>query len=275
MEHKNIQSYDGNPLFYAFHPAQKNKRVLVFIHGLSGNHTVWKHSIAYFKKKGYGIVAVDLCGHGNSFKNGPLSRYSLKNLALDIKHILIHEKVTSPVLIGHSLGGMIALQYDMLYPQNAVQLVLIATPPRNPLRYQILPIHYLTPLFKLTALLLGTISKYLKRRTYPYIDYSTLKRYNAITVVFKDLQGTPLNSYMWTVLAMLAFDCIEQLHKIKKPILLITGEYDFAVSQHALREIQKYAPHAILKIMKATDHLNPIRRPQELNSIISKFLERN
>lgn len=282
MQQKKLISFDGTELFYVIHKntdmqklcSAKHLNTLVFIHGLSGNHTVWKHSLAYFISKGYCVVALDLCGHGYSHKNGNRERYSIENFAHDLRAILEKENVENPILIGHSLGGMIALHYDFLFPDHAKKLVLIATPPRNPLQYQIIPLHYVTGIFKLAFLMIGTIATYIKRRNYPYIDYTTLKKYNAMTIICKDLQGTPLQAYMWTLLSMLPFTIEHHLPTIQKPVLLITGEHDFAVAPKALQDIKNAVPHAQLEIMKATDHLNPIRRPHALNNLLERFIQR-
>ena len=62
---KSIKSFDGTKISYIVH---HGKEYLVFLHGLGCNHTFLKYEIKYLRKKGYGVVALDLRGHGSSGK---------------------------------------------------------------------------------------------------------------------------------------------------------------------------------------------------------------
>ena len=90
---KKIQTRDGTKIYYRYHDAANSKPTLVFIHGLSGNHTVWKFSIEYFMRRGYSILAYDLRGHGNSSTDGDINKFMIKNMTIDLNQIIKKEKV--------------------------------------------------------------------------------------------------------------------------------------------------------------------------------------
>ncbi|MEM4267456.1 MAG: alpha/beta hydrolase [Candidatus Woesearchaeota archaeon] len=269
---KFIDSFDGIKIFYRIEKGKKNT-YLIFLHGISGNCTVWNHQIDFFKGN-YPSVAIDLCGHGKSHKQNHNKRYTITNFAMDIDSIIESEKIKNFVLIGHSLGGMVALEYDKLYPGKAKAFVLIATPAVNPLKYQIIPyLDKVTPIFVAGAKGLAWLTGKIKRKSYPYIDYSRLGSCNAFTVLFHDLRCTPADAYFSIAAEMFNFDIRFHLKNINKPVLLISGDMDMALSRKAVCDIKKIiGEKAKLVIMRRTDHLNPIRKPHELSKIINDFL---
>jgi 3-oxoadipate enol-lactonase len=275
MQGKYTESFDGCKIYYEMSLAKSRKPCLVFLHGISGNCTVWKHQMEFFGSKKYPVLAVDLCGHGNSHKENHSSRYTIDNLARDVHAILKHEQIKDYVFVGHSLGGMVALAYDRLYPGKAKAFVLIATPASNPLKYQVVPhLDKLTFLFTGGAKAAAKAVSVIKRSKYPYIDYSRLSSCNALTMLFHDLRCTPANVYFRLAAELFCFDITGHIPKIKRPMLLVTGDRDRALLKQALIDIDRVAKDSELVVMKRTDHLNPIRRPHELGKIIDTFLEK-
>ncbi len=99
----------------------KGKRVLVFLHGWGGMWQSWFPLIERLKTK-FKIYALDLPGFGQSSIERP---YSLHDYAHDVIDCIAQEKIKKPVLIGHSLGGAIALKIALEKPEIASGLVLI------------------------------------------------------------------------------------------------------------------------------------------------------
>jgi len=93
-------------IFYKFY--EKNKPVLLFLHGMSGDHTMFRHQIKHFSND-YSVLAVDLRGHGKSYR--PLNEvdYGLDKMLSDILSVLKECRVKKPNIIGFSLGGYLAL----------------------------------------------------------------------------------------------------------------------------------------------------------------------
>ena len=93
MKEKIIQTYDNNHIFYKHKNFNNKKPTLVFIHGLSGNHTIWNNVVDYFHKKMYSTIAIDLYGHGKSSTVKQKARYKLEHFAKDIDCILKKEQI--------------------------------------------------------------------------------------------------------------------------------------------------------------------------------------
>ena len=84
---------------------------LVFIHGAQHDHSVWALQSRYFANHGYRVIALDLPGHGRS--DGP-ALASIQAMAAWLNELLIHLKVEQAILIGHSMGSLIAVELAAL-----------------------------------------------------------------------------------------------------------------------------------------------------------------
>jgi soluble epoxide hydrolase/lipid-phosphate phosphatase len=82
-------------------PSQPGKPYILFLHGFPSSIFHYRHQIEYFSKKGYGIIAPDLLGYGKTSKPLDPTVYTGKGMSQDIKEILDHEKITSPIGVGH------------------------------------------------------------------------------------------------------------------------------------------------------------------------------
>ncbi|MBI4770173.1 MAG: alpha/beta fold hydrolase, partial [Chloroflexi bacterium] len=110
------------------------QRTFVFLHGFGGQAAQWVNQPRKFSVENR-VIAPDLRGHGRSDK--PSGWYSMAQLRDDLRMILkmldVNEKV---VLVGHSFGGAIAVEFAALWPERVERLILIGTATRfklNPL----------------------------------------------------------------------------------------------------------------------------------------------
>ena len=98
--------------------------VIVLIHGITGSSLTWEHVIEPLAER-YTVVAPDLLGHGESAK--PRGDYSLGAYASGIRDLLAaigHDRAT---IVGHSLGGGVAMQMAYQFPERCERLVLVSS----------------------------------------------------------------------------------------------------------------------------------------------------
>jgi pimeloyl-ACP methyl ester carboxylesterase len=101
---------------------------LVFVHGTSHGAWCWEeHFLGYFARHGYRAVAVSLRGHGRSPVSTSLRRVSLADYVDDVR-CAVSRIGDAPVLIGHSLGGFVVMQYLRRYESPAAVLAASAPP---------------------------------------------------------------------------------------------------------------------------------------------------
>ncbi|MBI3212195.1 MAG: alpha/beta fold hydrolase [Mycobacterium sp.] len=98
--------------------------VLLLIHGMAGSAETWRAVLPQLAKK-YRVVAPDLLGHGQSSK--PRTDYSLGAFAVGLRDLLDELGVESATVVGHSLGGGVAMQFLYQHPDYCRRLVLISS----------------------------------------------------------------------------------------------------------------------------------------------------
>lgn len=95
---------------------------IVFLHGFLENKEMWVDYVPEFSKK-YRIITIDLLGHGNSESLGYVH---LMEDNADVVHAVLSElRIRKAVLVGHSMGGYVALAFAELYPEYVKGLVLL------------------------------------------------------------------------------------------------------------------------------------------------------
>lgn len=98
--------------------------VLLLIHGMAGSAETWRAVLPQLAKK-YRVIAPDLLGHGQSSK--PRTDYSLGAFAVGLRDLLDEIGVRSATVVGHSLGGGVAMQFLYQHPEYCRRLVLIGS----------------------------------------------------------------------------------------------------------------------------------------------------
>jgi pimeloyl-ACP methyl ester carboxylesterase len=96
---------------------------LVFIHGLMGNHTFWDRQVPLRRR--FQPVRADLRGHGDSSK--PRGTYSIALFGGDVRHLVTALNLDRCLLVGSSMGGLVAQQAVGMLGERVVGLVLVGT----------------------------------------------------------------------------------------------------------------------------------------------------
>ncbi|MFT4799518.1 MAG: pimeloyl-ACP methyl ester carboxylesterase [Candidatus Azotimanducaceae bacterium] len=94
---------------------------LVMIHGMR-DHALGLNALMENLSADYYVVAPDLRGHGHSDKT---STYTMVQFVADVKALYTHLQLEQAILVGHSLGGHIALRFAAAFPEHVNQLLLL------------------------------------------------------------------------------------------------------------------------------------------------------
>lgn len=113
-----VYAYTGGKNF------DPNLPTIVFIHGGEQDHSAWALQSRYMAHHGYGVLAVDLPGHGRS-KGAALSR--IEEMADWIVALLAAAGVRTAIVIGHSMGSLVALEAAARFPDRISAMVLLGT----------------------------------------------------------------------------------------------------------------------------------------------------
>lgn len=99
-----------------------NGRTVLLLHGKNFSGFYWERVIGMLIERGFRVVAPDQIGFGASSR--PDLHYSFHQMAATTKALLEHLGIERVVVIGHSMGGMVATRFTLLYPASVERLVL-------------------------------------------------------------------------------------------------------------------------------------------------------
>lgn len=107
---------------------QHDELTVVFVHGLASSHHMWQPVLKRLTNEKIRVISLDLLGFGDSPKPA-WQRYDAKVHARSLRRTLRRLQVTSPVIIvGHSLGSLVAIKYAAMYPWAVDRLILCSPP---------------------------------------------------------------------------------------------------------------------------------------------------
>ncbi len=115
-----VQASDSVSIFYETYGDSSGEPV-VLIHGLGADHLMWQPQIETYPAQGLHLIVPDLRGHGESSR---IDRFRLAESAGDIAVLLDQLGLSSVVVVGVSLGGLVAQQFASDYPDRVNQLVV-------------------------------------------------------------------------------------------------------------------------------------------------------
>jgi pimeloyl-ACP methyl ester carboxylesterase len=98
--------------------------LLVLIHGIAGSSATWQEVLPRLAER-YTVVAPDLLGHGQSAK--PRTDYSLGAYASAVRDLLGALGYERGTILGHSLGGGVAMQFAYQFPERCERMVLVSS----------------------------------------------------------------------------------------------------------------------------------------------------
>jgi len=104
-------------------PEAPNGKVFLLLHGKNFNGAYWEQTAIALKEKGCRVIIPDQIGCGLSSKPRNI-QYSLQQLAINTKQLLDSLQIGSVIVIGHSMGGMLATRFTLLMPLIVEKLIL-------------------------------------------------------------------------------------------------------------------------------------------------------
>lgn len=270
MNGKYFKSFDGAKIYY--HKTVKNKnKWLVFLHGFGGDLTAWSKERAYFTKLGISTLAMDLRGHGLSEKSQSSDFYHLKNFAKDLNLLLQHEQIKNPIIIGHCLGGMVAIYFQTMFPDQSKALILVDTSYKPPfIGSNFVAQAFLKQFFKLFSKIFPNIAVYGHADFNQFLDTADIdfKR------LLSDILHTSLKSYLILCQSLVGFNAKKLLDKITVPTLVIEGTNDTIFPPDIAEYLHSRIKTSELDLIEGANHIIVINNPVELEESIANFLKK-
>lgn len=118
-----IQGQDVKMAYMDLQPAKPNGQTVMLLHGKNFSGMYWEQTANDLSAEGYRVVMPDQIGFGKSSKPGNI-QYTFQLLAQNTKALLTHLKIEKINLLGHSMGGMLATRFALMYPETVTKLIL-------------------------------------------------------------------------------------------------------------------------------------------------------
>lgn len=104
-------------------PKVANGKVIVLLHGKNFNGAYWEQTAKVLQQNGFRVIIPDQIGFGKSSKPEHL-QYSFQLLASNTKKILDTLQIKKTIILGNSMGGMVAARFALMYPETVEKLIL-------------------------------------------------------------------------------------------------------------------------------------------------------
>lgn len=216
-------------------------------------------------QSGFRPLAVDLRGFGGTpYPGGTIS---VPIMAADVVRTLDRLEIHRAHVVGISMGGTVALQLALDWPERVARLILVNTfarlQPRHPVVW---------PYYALRAVMVMTVgvslqARLVSRRLFPRADQDVLRRalYDQI------LAANPV-AYRRAMLAMARFDVSRRLPEIEHPTLVVTGERDTTVPPETQQALSRAIPDAQHLTISNAGHGVTGEAPARFNRALMDFL---
>ncbi len=270
-------------------PKIANGKTVLLLHGKNFNAAYWQGTIAQLVKAGYRVVAPDQIGFGKSSKPARF-QYSFQQLASNTHNLLLHLGINQVLVVGHSIGGMLATRFALMYPEQTRALIL-----EDPIgledwkRY--IPYRTVDQLY--AAELQQSLASIRGYQRSSYYHGSWKPEYDkSVEILYgwskgRDSRLIAWNSALQTDMAFTQ-PVLYEFPDLKMPTLLIIGRLDRTVLGKAwapaavkdklgnypvlAKQAAAAIPHAKLIIIEGVGHIPHIENPQAFYEPLLDFL---
>jgi len=237
-------------IFYATHGAGP---AVVYIHGSGGTHKVWLHQL--HNVPGVANYALDLPGHGRSEGTG---RQTVADYSAVIVGLLDGLGLHKATLVGHSLGGAVALWTALQHPPRVAGLGLVGTGAR----LRVLP-----------AILQGVKTEFAKTvELVTGYDYAENAPRELIEEGKREFLANTPEVLHSDFAACDAFDVMARLGEIRCPSLILCGAQDRLTPPKYSTYLQERIAGARLVLVPDAGHMVMVEKPDEVTRAIAEFV---
>ncbi len=240
---------------------------VLMLHGIGGGRQAFARQMAPLVDAGFHAVAWDMPGYGHSLIVDPYSFETLADECIELIDVLAPERL---VLVGHSMGGMVAQEVAARAPERIAALVLAGTSAafgKSNGDWQRTFIEERT-----APLDAGGSMRELATRLVPDMlgpKASDTARDEAIEV----MAHVPPQTYRLALQALMGFDRRERLAQLTMPVLLIAASDDRNAPPAMMQGMAARMPNASLVEIGRCGHLMNLERPEAFNSALIGFLQ--
>ena len=240
--------------------------VVVFLHGIGAAGMQFAPQLEALAAAGYRAIAWDMPGYGGS---SPLPLVSIDALTATLGAFLVGLGLERPVVVGHSLGGMLLFRLLAVAPHAAGRAVLSQTSAafgsRDPAWARQFVADRMAPL---------DAGHSMADLAHAMVDAMVGDAPDPAGLILAEqgIAATPDSTYREMVLAMPGFDQRDTLPHIAVPTLVVAGSRDTNAPAPGMERMAARIPRAIYVCIEGAGHLVHLEQPARFNAVLMEFL---
>lgn len=250
---------------------------LIFLHGLSGSWQNWLETIPYFARE-HRVIALDLPGFGQS--EMPAEPISVRGYARMLEQLYDTLGIDTATIVGTSMGGFVAADFAIRYPQRVQRLVLVAAAGLSMdhmlnERNQGLRARIENVLFFSTTWLASRNRAVVRSPLVRRLMLLLVTAYPArlpVPLIREQLHGAERPGFNAALKAMVRYPIRDRLGEIGCPTLIVWGELDRLVPLRDAAEFEWLIPDARKIVYEDTGHMVMLERPERFNTDLHSFI---
>jgi len=257
----------------AFDRYGQGATTVALLHGVGGGRSIWSEAISGTARRlgdaGYTVVALDLPGYGDSPLPTAMTVSGMAQAALDTLSAL---GLLPAVWLGHSMGGMVALELAAAAPEAVQGLVLACTSPAfgKPdgawqstfLKERLAPLDAGQGMEALAPrLVAGMVGRHASPQ--------------AVSLASQVMARVPEATYRAALKALVGFDRRASLAQIRVPTLALSAAEDHNAPPEVMLRMAQRIPHGAHVCLTDAGHLANVERPQEFHDAVAGFLHKH
>lgn len=256
MQKDTVFSFDNEPIVYL--KTVGGEPALVFVHCWSCDKSYWQSTLEYFSDK-YTTIAIDLAGHGESGLER--TEWTIENYANDVAAVIENEKLDDVILIGHSMGGPVALSAAHLMSDKVKALIAVDT-------FQDIEGRWTDEQFE------GFFKPF--EEDFPNTTKAFVKNIfgenadsNLVETISNDMSSAPPEVALNSFRNLFEFEEAPIFDKVEIPVRFINSKRFPTNTESANMHIKDFE----LILIEDVGHFPMLEKPEEFNSILDKTIK--
>lgn len=247
-------------------------RPVLFLHGWLGSWQLWREVIERVGVA-YRTYSLDFWGFGESrgmgVRDETIQEFSVDAFVDMVGQFMDKLGIPKAAVIGHSMGGTVALKSALRYPDRIVKAGAVGSPIEGGSLYPALKLAGYGPAASLGFLvppaLFAIIGTYV---SFAAKDGRSLRR-----MVLQDLSQTTLQSFFQSIGTLHRTDISDQVRLLQQPILGIYGKKDIIVSHKQYKVMNERVPNSRVELYDDAGHFPMLDQPDQFAKDVLLFLE--
>jgi esterase len=244
-------------------------QAIVILHGLFGSSDNWL-TIGKALSEQYQVYLLDLPNHGRSPHS---DQFNYKAMVEAVEQFIQEEKIENPVIIGHSMGGKVAMNFALQHPELFDKLIVVDIAPRY------YPVHHDQILEGLMAVDIDHITSRQEadEQLARYEPHPTVRMF-----LLKNLYRDENQKFDWRLnLPVIdaqidnVGEAVSDKKSIQNPVLFINGVKSDYILPEDEPLIHKLFPDAAIKAIQGAGHWCHAEKPEEFLALVKSFLEKS